>query len=193
MKNTLINVFIFAAGAAIGSAVTWQFVRKKYERIAEEEINSYREARDHADEVIAEEACDEPCEEVPDDSVATFPTEEEKNEYRDIIKNYREGESDSMEIGTPPYVISYEEYGDIDEYESMCLTYYEDGVVTDDWGDVIEDIPNTVGKDFASHYGENVDDPDIVYVRNDRLKTDYEICRDGRKFSELDNGESNNE
>lgn len=98
-----------------------------------------------------------------------------------------------MEIGTPPYVISYEEYGDMDEYETACLTYYEDGVVTDDWGDVIEDIPNTVGTEFSSHYGEDNDDPDIVYVRNDRLKTDYEICRDGRKFSELDKGTSNNE
>ena len=43
MKSTLNNVLIFAVGAAIGSAATWYFVKTKYERIAQEEIDSVKE------------------------------------------------------------------------------------------------------------------------------------------------------
>ena len=43
-KNPILNNFvIFAVGAAIGSAVTWKFVKTKYERIADEEIASVKE------------------------------------------------------------------------------------------------------------------------------------------------------
>ena len=43
MKDTLNNVLIFAVGAAIGSAVTWKLLKTKYERIAQEEIDSVKE------------------------------------------------------------------------------------------------------------------------------------------------------
>ena len=44
MKCKFINVLVFAAGAAIGSAVTWKVVKTKYERFAQEEIESVKEA-----------------------------------------------------------------------------------------------------------------------------------------------------
>ena len=43
MNSTLSKVLIFAAGAAIGSAVTWKLIKEKYERIAQEEIDSVKE------------------------------------------------------------------------------------------------------------------------------------------------------
>lgn len=39
----LSNVVIFAIGAAIGSLATWKFVKTKYEKIANEEIESVKE------------------------------------------------------------------------------------------------------------------------------------------------------
>ena len=42
-KSILSKVFIFAVGAAIGSAVTWKLVKTKYEKIANEEIESVKE------------------------------------------------------------------------------------------------------------------------------------------------------
>ena len=177
MNATLNKVFIFAAGAVIGSAVSWKFAKRKYEQIAREEIDSVKEMYGKK----YYEPVGEATEDVPDN---VFPTEEEKQEYANIVQNYKEGGSESMEIGTPPYVISYEELGEIEEYDTVSLTYYADGVVADDWGDVIEDIPNVIGEDFSNHY-DNADDPDMVYVRNERLKCDYEISRDVRKFSEV--------
>ena len=43
MNNKIINVVLFTAGAAIGSVVTWTFIKKKYEQIAQEEIDSVKE------------------------------------------------------------------------------------------------------------------------------------------------------
>ena len=43
MKNNFIYFTVFAVGAAIGSAVTMQYFKTKYEKFAQEEIESVRE------------------------------------------------------------------------------------------------------------------------------------------------------
>ena len=42
-RGMLIKAFIFTAGAAIGSVVTWKVIKTKYEQISNEEIESVRE------------------------------------------------------------------------------------------------------------------------------------------------------
>ena len=44
MNCKFTNVLLFAAGAAIGSAVTWKVVKTKYDRLIQEEIDSVKEA-----------------------------------------------------------------------------------------------------------------------------------------------------
>ena len=43
MNKRLLNAFMFAVGAAIGSAVTWKVVKTRYEQIVQEEIDSVKE------------------------------------------------------------------------------------------------------------------------------------------------------
>ena len=43
MNDNFSKVFIFVAGAAIGSVVTLKFLEEKYRRIADEEIESVKE------------------------------------------------------------------------------------------------------------------------------------------------------
>ena len=43
MNNTVKNALIFVVGAAIGSVTTWYFVKDKYKKIADEEIESVKE------------------------------------------------------------------------------------------------------------------------------------------------------
>lgn len=82
-----------------------------------------------------------------------------------------------------PYVIAPEEFGEMDDYETVSLTYYSDGVLTDDFDNEIEDVEGMVGEDSLDHFGEYEDDS--VFVRNDRYKTDYEILLDLRKYSDV--------
>ena len=67
-----------------------------------------------------------------------------------------------------------------DRYETESLTYYSDGVLTDEYDNPIEDIERLVGSDALTHFGEYEDDS--VFVRNDDLKTDFEILKDYAKY-----------
>ena len=82
-----------------------------------------------------------------------------------------------------PYIIEPQEFGALDGYSLITLYHYSDNVLADDCDELVEDLDNVVGEDYASHFGEYEDD--CVYVRNDRLKADYEICRDLRKYSDV--------
>ena len=174
MNNIANNVFIFAAGVAIGSAVTWKIVKTKYEQIANEEIESVKERFrnrqmpvDDKTETDAENA-KEPCNEydkILDDNGY--------RNYSDTDKSKKE-EKENM---NGPYVISPDEF-DENDYETESLTYYADGVLTDMYDNVIsdDDIDYLIGKDSLNHFGEF--EEDSVFVRNDENKTDYEILRD---------------
>jgi hypothetical protein len=82
-----------------------------------------------------------------------------------------------------PYVIAPEEFGDLDDYETISLTYYADQILADDNDVIVDDIEDVVGFDSLNSFGEYEDDS--VFVRNDRLKCDYEILLDQRKYSSV--------
>ena len=185
MKSTLSNVIIFAVGAAIGSVATWKFVKTKYERISREEIDSVKEvfARRQADVIH------EPDEEIENDNV----NKELKNaldelahsegyvNYSDLMKS--EVKSVSKKEKKKPYVIPPEEFDELDDYEAISLTYFADGVLTDDYNEPIEDVEGTVGRASLDTFGEYEDDS--VFVRNEELRIDYEILADMRKYSDV--------
>ncbi len=188
MNNGILSkILIFAAGAATGAAVAWKVTKTKCEKIAQEEIESVKKTYGDIVDAINNipESYNMTREEFDEFMEPDTPSEEEKTEYRNIVKEYAEGGETSMDVGTKPYMITYDEFGDIDEYDTCTLTYYADGVLVDNWGSVIEDISNTVGDDFDNHFDEDEDEPDTVYVRNKRLKTDYEINRDVSAYADL--------
>ena len=80
-------------------------------------------------------------------------------------------------------MITPREYGSIDEYEQIILVFWKDHVLTDDNFDIVEDIEDCVGFESLNHFGEYMDD--VVYVRNDRTKCDYEISLDLRTYEEV--------
>ena len=194
-KNLLSKLFIFTAGAAIGSAVTWKLVKTKYEKLAQEEIDEVREYYSTRPEKKQDDKVEEQEEELYADnkpvrkkSTAVNHQQrlEELQQMREVVTsmNYAtnsdvdkcRGDDDMLE----PYVITPEEYEE-SEYKQVSLTYYEgNDVLEEDFGGIIseDEIDRLVGADFASHFGENKNDRDTVFIRNDALKTDYEICRD---------------
>ena len=81
-----------------------------------------------------------------------------------------------------PYVISPDEFSENEDYETESLTYYSDGILADDRDNII-DIDMVVGRESLNHFGEYEDDS--VFVRNEELKTDYEILLDTRRYSDI--------
>lgn len=189
MKKS-INFMLFIFGTAIGSAATWMYAKKKYELIAQEEIDSVKEVfskREHNNAV----------------KEAEFNKQEEKydlKEYAAKIRennytNYSDTNSKSeaqRETGKQhkrnkkscrAYVITPEEFGELDDYEQISLSYFDDQILADDNLDIVDDIEETVGIDALTHFGEYEDDS--VFVRNDERKCDYEILLDHRNYEDV--------
>jgi hypothetical protein len=79
-----------------------------------------------------------------------------------------------------PYVITLEQFcEDKEKYQKLCFTYYMDDHTLADEGDQpVEDPVSTVGPALESKFGlSSPTDPNVVYVRNDRLEIDFEITR----------------
>lgn len=184
------NIIMFAAGALIGSLATYALVKNKFEKQAQEEIDSVKEVfsrrvKDEADKQVKEEV---------------VKIRNEYNEYNSLTYNYKSHdnekildekyENQDVDCDEPeepidrPYVIAPEEAGMVSGYDIITLTHYEgDNILADDCDELVEDIDNVVGEDYVKHFGEYEDD--AVYIRNDRLKADYEILKDTRYYEDV--------
>lgn len=187
MNNKFANFIIFVAGAATGSAVTWKLLKTKYERLAQEEIDSVKEvfSRKVEPKTEPETEAETPSEVINErqPSKASYAQFTEKLGYTDYANINDDGEEDKEPTpSVTPYVISSDDYGWAEGYETINLTYYADNILANDEDEVYEDLEGTVGADFHKHFGEY--EPDAVHVRNDILKVEYEILRDRRTFTE---------
>lgn len=201
MNNILSKVIIFVAGATIGSLATYKIVKSKYDKLIDEEIESVREAYSRTyDENVKDQDSNEGQNNESDNNKEAYEdySDETVEEYESIVSQYSgdyedEGEDAGKDDGEEvdygmdrPYVISPDAFAD-SEYVTASFWYFEDGILTDEDYNVIEeeDIEELIGKESLEHFGDYPDDPDTVYVRDDSLKVDYEICRDNRCYSEI--------
>lgn len=177
----------FVAGVALGALVTWKLVKKKYEQIAQEEIDSVKEIFSKKEKNENKEDSDDgiPSWKNPDSSETLYSDYAKRYAANSaVFQNTQEKNKEEHNVDRP-YVISPDEFGELDDYECISLTHYSDGVLADDDDELVEDVDNVVGEDYAEHFGEYEDDS--VFIRNDKFKCDYEILLDRRKYSELHN------
>ena len=194
MNRTSTKMFIFAVGAAIGSAVSWYYAKKYYERIANDEIESMKEwlaRRVEEQDKVKDEV------QTPDPNANPTPSNKpDISAYTDMVKKLgyvdysrRDGEPEEdnseeevCDMDDVIYVIKPEIFGECG-YDEVSLTYYADGILTNEQDEPIEDLEGTVGEDYMTHFGEYEDDS--VFIRNERLKIDFEILADQRNYSDL--------
>lgn len=162
----------FAVGAVIGAAATWFYVKKKYEKAAQEEIQ--REL-DSLREVYQDKEKD-----------LNNKLEEANEEYNIVVRklNTINLVRKEPEVMLEPRAITPEEFEENeDEYEQVTVYYFKDGVVADMSDTPIEDVDGLIGLDNLKRIGEWEDD--VIHVRNDVLQRDYEVLRDYGNFSSL--------
>jgi hypothetical protein len=188
IMNKTINFMTFVLGVAVGSVVTWRYVEKKYEQIAQDEIDSVKEVfskreteftEDTEVQIKADNAKEKP-------SVIEYAArlrEQGYTNYSDMADEKPEEVKEAPMTVDKPYVIAPEEFGELDDYETISLIYYADQILADDNDVIVDDIEDVVGFDSLNSFGEYEDD--LVFVRNDRLKCDYEILLDQRKYSDV--------
>lgn len=183
MSNGVKYAFIFSLGAVIGGFATWRYLKPKYEHMVQEEVNEFK--RDWSGHHPKEEPTESDA--TSGKNSAEIRREElrkDAEEYNNIItmQKYTEvlEKGGSKMNDDEPYVISPLKFAEQDEdYEVISLVYHEpDGILVDELGEVVENADDIVGTEYIEHFGEYTEDPDTVYVRNEKLMTDYEIQRD---------------
>ena len=189
MNNTLKSALFLTTGLAIGGSAGYFVTKKMLEQKFEAELNEQiSEVKEYYKLLRKEDGLD---------MLKARITEEPK--YEDVIAEYSgeetEEEEDVMvesesveEERNPdePYIISVDEYmNDREEYDKNTVTYFEeDDVLVDEREQVIPDVDSTVGNDSLTKFGHKSNDTKVVYVRNERIESDFEILLDTRSYSE---------
>lgn len=186
-----LNFAMFMAGATVGAAGAWLYCKRYYEQIAQKEIDSVKAAfAERKPDILKRSAMlDENKENKQKADMAKLKPdlvdyaaklqEQGYTNYSAYSENIKKNKEDETVV-EGPYVIPPEECGAGDN-TTISLTYYSDGILADDEDEIIDDIENTVGSDFAKHFGNY--EEDAVYIRNDRHRCDYEILRDNRAYA----------
>lgn len=201
MNCKFINVLMFAAGAAIGSAVAWKVVKTKYERIAQEEIESVKEAyadmvanlqeqvddystMDEAEELVvrANKIDWSDLENLDDEDDEDDKIFDDLNNYTRLVEQYTNKKGGAENMTKEPYVISPYDFGELDGYSQVELTYYADGTLEDEDYNIVTDVDELIGRDSLYTFGEYEDD--AVFVRNEHLRADFQILKDYRTYEE---------
>jgi hypothetical protein len=164
-------VFVsFILGGAVGSLVTWKFVEVKYARIAKEEIESVKDVFSSRDPETAEankdildsdvyELARKAANKPSINEYARMLSDEGYTDYTDLetmtveevrerfgYDKPREDTSEDYEFKEKPYVISPDEFGELEceGYEEISLVYSANQVLTEDTGVIVEDVEDTV-------------------------------------------------
>ena len=118
------------------------------------------------------------------------PAEEERP-TEDIEETYEKYEKITEEANNVydkalPYIISVDQFADEkDHYDKITINYYEeDDTLCEENEEIIEDPMMVVGEDTLTRFGEDSDDPDVVYVRNEKLEIDYEVICLHKSYAE---------
>ena len=209
--SKLSTVIAFFTGAAIGGATVWYITKERYAQLAEEEISSVKEAyaqreskREKAEKALRRyqgEGEKEPTDvnEPKTPVVTTKVTEKESiSEYAKRVQNGAPMEYSKTVVppkamepekpappvtsGDVPYVISPEEFDELEGYTPISLTYFADGLLADENGVIVDDVEEIIG-DALDHFGEY--EEDAVFARNDAKRCDYEILKDERTYAEF--------
>lgn len=210
MNTYVKSGIIFIVGAAVGAVSTKLFLDKKYKEAIEEEIELMHVASGETvisertltpEEVaklniVPENTQSQLDEKLPDDIFedaddAFFdytqfdchpdqnPEELELGYHLDHMYEYEEPIEHEK-----PYLIPEDEFGDTD-YEQFYYIMYADGVVADDMDKEVRDVDGMFGKENLTHFGDKYLYPtqtDLIYIRDDKMKWEFEIALDPRKF-----------
>lgn len=180
MNDKLSSVIIFCGGVFIGGFITWDFFKTKYEKIADEEIASVKETFKHREPRPDKNYKVEESLKGNDAYINIIDSNSYRNYSNTAIETNKKGGTADMEL-KQPYVITPEQYEDNVDYTKVSLTWYNDEVLEDDWGNVL-DPDDVIGSDALKTFGQY--EKDSVFVRDDDEQIDYEVLLDTRSYKE---------
>lgn len=191
MNKGLLATISGFIGALVGSVTTYFVAKRINEKKRDEEVQSF--IKEFKGETIN-----------LDEVEIEKPTEDEKAEYAEVIKkhdyattsesNTKKPSSSKAKFGDkkesdkksrvsrmfkPPYIIEDYEFEEENDYRKITLTFYADGKLVDEIGTNVEAA--TILGDTLKSFGDSAS---VLYVRNERLRCDYEVLKDDQSYSD---------
>ena len=191
MKEAIIKIAIFSFGVGIGVAGSWRYFDQKYQKLADEEIESVKATLAKRDISKPERKAEEVKKDIPEVEVKDTLTSYSSAVDLDT-KNYSEfyapKKVEEAQTLSPkedePFDISVDEYEDDTEFQKVTLNLYlEDGVLCYEETEEVAEENDTVGS-------ENLDDFSrtsfsTAYFRNPKEGIDYEVIKVDGSYKEL--------
>ena len=179
--------FLFgtALGSGVGVGVTYIFLKDRFEKQLTEEVNALKAHYVERDKNLARKN-----EEQKKELEKKLYSNSEINEFMDYTKlyseqtqtseaasiSYKEAVEESDDISAAAEIISDVDFDDpeYDNYRKISVDYFEDGAIFESLsGEELDGFELIAGDEWKGSFGEYT--PNVVYVRNHDLKTDYEI------------------
>ncbi len=163
-------------GSVVGVGITYIYLKDKFESRLHEEVNALKTHYIERDRDLAKKNEDEK----KKLEVKIF-SDSEINEFVNYTNLYNEQtKTEKIEniedCSAAAEIISDVDWNDpeYDNYRKITVDYFEDGAVFESLsGEEIDGFELIAGSDWKQSFGEFT--PDVVYVRNHDLRTDYEI------------------
>lgn len=203
------SIALVIGGMLIGGGTATLILKKHYQRILEEEVASVKEAYkaetknlkkqnlDLLDEVTQPKPKDKPLTEtellkisatqlIAEQGYGGGVIEEEAPRFKMYDRttdNFNPADEERSE--EEPYVVSISEWqNDEEDFDKITVRYFEDDET------VVEELRSdplpveSVGAANLLRFGIGSQDENIVYVRNEKLKIDFEVIRDEGSYTE---------
>lgn len=200
MNESVKNVISFTAGVIVGGVTGFIVAQKMLKTTLDAELEEQiKDVKEHYKLLRKEEEYSTPmilAEKYDDvlEGLEYLAHEEKTDEEDDDDIQEIEEESEAIPVGNlfernknEPYVIPVAEFmNDSNSFDKITITYFEeDDVLCDEREEVIPNVEGTVGNDALTKFGYMSDDEKIVYVRNERLKTDFEVLKEEKSYAEV--------
>jgi hypothetical protein len=84
-----------------------------------------------------------------------------------------------------PYIIHQDEFIDNQlEFQQKTWTYYAgDDILSDERDEVVVRPELVVGEENLKKFGHGADDTDVLFVRNEKVGVEFEICRSWKSYA----------
>ena len=203
MNKGVIGSISLLVGGGMGFLIGYKVTKKKYRKIADEEVESVKKAleeyyRNPSDKRQAKptEATEKKEATLPvttKDSIdySTFKGDNEKVAYSNYVNKYKSKEekpATNKTNNTNIYIISSDDFAS-GEYDVETLNYYADGVLADDDDNIIQNVKSIIGDvDLSSIL---FSDEQTAYIRNDIHQLDYEILYNDMNYTSINPGYKN--
>lgn len=169
MKSKLLYILTFAAGVGVGVGATQQYFKRKYEKLINDDLKErIEEKKNNMSKEVEEET-------------KTYTTITNNYVSKCVAKEEAAIKSEIEKDAEVPYSISPEEFA-VSDYNTQTLVYYNNGYLTTENDEIVDDIEGTVGAGFENHFGEY--EQDTIYIQNDYKEIVYEVLRDYDDFKE---------